>query len=82
MLPNLLESQSKPYVRTYVHHQQKEIKKLKIRAEELRKMANQYKRNFGKSEREQRNLLLKEVKNIRKEIKDLRNYYAENLTNL
>ncbi len=55
--------------------QQKEIKKLKIRSEELRKMANQYKRNFGKDEREQRNLLLKEVKNIRKEIKDLRNYY-------
>ena len=59
--------------------QQKEIKKLKIRAEELRKMANQYKRNFGKEERVQRNLLLKEVKNIRKEIRDLRNYYEEQL---
>ena len=59
--------------------QQKEIKKLKIRAEELRKMANQYKRNFGKEEREQRNLLLKEVKNIRKEIRDLRNYYEGQL---
>lgn len=57
--------------------QQKEIKKLKIRAEELRKMANQYKRRFGKEEREQRNLLLKEVKNIRKEIRDLRNYFEE-----
>ena len=57
--------------------QQKEIKKLKIRAEELRKMANQYKRNFGRDEREQRNLLLKEVKNIRKEIRDLRNYYED-----
>jgi len=59
--------------------QQKEIKKLKIRAEELRKMANQYKRNFGRDEREQRNLLLKEVKNIRKEIRDLRNYYEGQL---
>lgn len=59
--------------------QQKEIKKLKIRAEELRKMANQYKRKFGKDEREQRNLLLKEVKNIRKEIRDLRNYYEDQL---
>ena len=57
--------------------QQKEIKNLKIRAEELRKMANQYKRNFGRDEREQRNLLLKEVKNIRKEIRDLRNYYED-----
>ncbi len=59
--------------------QQREIKKLKIRAEELRKMANQYKRKFGKEEREQRNLLLKEVKNIRKEIRDLRNYFEETL---
>ena len=34
----------------------KEIKKLKIRAEELRRMSYQYKRNFGKEEREQRSL--------------------------
>ena len=47
----------------------KEIKKMKIRAEELRKMANQYKRRFGKEEREQRSLLLKEVKAIRQQIK-------------
>lgn len=42
---------------------------MKIRAEELRKMANQYKRRFGKEEREQRNLLMKEVKAIRAQIK-------------
>ncbi|MBI1836786.1 MAG: AAA family ATPase [Flavobacteriia bacterium] len=59
--------------------QQKEIKNLKIRAEELRKMANQYKRRFGKDEREQRNLLIREVKNIRKEIRDLRNYFEGQL---
>lgn len=47
----------------------KDIKKLKIKAEELRKMANQYKRRFGKAEREQRTLLLKEVKAIRQQIK-------------
>ena len=47
---------------------QKEIKQLKIRAEEFRKMALKYKRSFGKAEREQRNLLFKEVKNIRTEI--------------
>jgi len=45
--------------------QQKEIKDLKKRAEEFRKMALKYKRSFGKAEREQRNLLFKEVKNIR-----------------
>ncbi len=45
--------------------QQKEIKELKKRAEEFRRMAHKYKRSFGKAEREQRNLLFKEVKNIR-----------------
>jgi len=57
----------------------KEIKKLKIRAEELRRMSYQYKRNFGREEREQRSLLLKEVKSIRKEIRDIRNYFDEKL---
>lgn len=60
-------------------NQQKEIKQLKIRAEEFRKMALKYKRSFGKSEREQRNLLFKEVKNIRTEIKKLRAYNEDKL---
>ena len=59
--------------------QLKEIKKLKIRAEELRKMANQYKRNFGKEERVQRDLLYKEVKLIRKQIRDERNHFEYQL---
>ena len=59
--------------------QQKEIKQLKIRAEEFRKMALKYKRSFGKVEREQRNLLFKEVKNIRTEIKKLQAYNEEKL---
>lgn len=57
----------------------KEIKNLKIRAEEFRRMALKYKRNFGKAEREQRNLLFKEVKNIREEIKRLQAYNEEKL---
>ncbi|QNA43123.1 AAA domain-containing protein [Lacibacter sediminis] len=57
----------------------KEIKQLKIRAEEFRKMALKYKRSFGKSEREQRSLLFKEVKNIRTEIKKLQHYNEEKL---
>ncbi len=61
--------------------QQKEIKQLKIRAEEFRKMALKYKRSFGKAEREQRNLLFKEVKNIRTEIKKLQAYNEEKLFN-
>jgi ATP-dependent RNA/DNA helicase IGHMBP2 len=59
--------------------QLKEIKQLKIRAEEFRKMALKYKRSFGKAEREQRNLLFKEVKNIRVEIKKLQAYNEEKL---
>lgn len=50
----------------------KNLKRLKIQAEQLRKMALQYKRNFGKSEREQRSLLFKEVNSIRKQIKTLK----------
>jgi superfamily I DNA and/or RNA helicase len=59
--------------------QQKEIKQLKIRAEEFRRMALKYKRSFGKAEREQRQLLFKEVKNIRIEIKKLQAYNEEKL---
>ena len=59
--------------------QQKEIKQLKIKAEDFRKMALKYKKHFGKAEREQRNLLFKEVKNIRTEIKKLQAYNEEKL---
>jgi ATP-dependent RNA/DNA helicase IGHMBP2 len=59
--------------------QQKEIKQLKVRAEEFRKMAIKYKRSFGKAEREQRQLLFKEVKNLRSEIKKLQAYNEEKL---
>ena len=58
---------------------QREIKQLKIRAEEFRRMALKYKRSFGKAEREQRNLLFKEVKNIRAEIKKIQAYNEEKL---
>jgi predicted DNA helicase len=59
--------------------QKKEIKELKIRAEQFRKMALKYKRSFGRSEREQRNLLFKEVKNIRNEIRKIQAYNEEKL---
>jgi ATP-dependent RNA/DNA helicase IGHMBP2 len=59
--------------------QQREIKELKKRAEEFRRMALKYKRSFGKAEREQRNLLFKEVKNIRAEIKKLQAYNEDKL---
>lgn len=58
---------------------QKEVRQLKIRAEEFRRMALKYKRSFGKAEREQRNLLFKEVKLIRAEIKKLQAYSEDKL---
>lgn len=60
---------------------QKEIKQLRVKAEEFRKMATKYKRSFGKAEREQRNLLFKEVKNLRAEIKKIQAYNEEKLFN-
>ena len=59
--------------------QQKEIKELKKRAEEFRRMALKYKRSFGKAEREQRNLLFREVKSIRTQLKNLQAYNEEKL---
>jgi superfamily I DNA and/or RNA helicase len=55
----------------------KELKSLRIRAEEFRKMALQYKRRFGKSEREQRQLLFKEVREIRNEIRRIQDYHQD-----
>ena len=59
--------------------EQKDIKQLRKRAEEFRRMALKYKRHFGKAEREQRNLLFKEVKNIRQEIKKIQVYQEEKM---
>jgi ATP-dependent RNA/DNA helicase IGHMBP2 len=59
--------------------EEKEVKRLKIQAEELRRMAHQYKRHFGKEERDQRNLILKEVKQLRKQIRDIQAYNEEKL---
>ncbi len=53
----------------------KQIKKLKIQAAEYRKMAHQYKRSFGKAEREQRKLLFNEVYAIRDQIKSMSTHY-------
>jgi superfamily I DNA and/or RNA helicase len=68
-----------PEGRLHNSKEQKEIKQLKIRAEEFRRMALKYKRSFGKAEREQRTLLFKEVKDIINEIKKLQHYYEEKL---
>ncbi len=52
----------------------KQVRDLKKQADAFRKMALQYKRSFGKAEREQRNLLMKEVKEIGFQIKKIFRY--------
>ena len=57
----------------------KEMRDLRMRAEEFRRMALKYKRQFGRDEREQRKLLMQEVKSIRQEIRKLRAYEEEKM---
>jgi predicted DNA helicase len=52
----------------------KKLKSLKIKAEEYRRMASQYKRNFGKEERTQRKLLNQEFRSLKKEIRKETDY--------
>jgi len=56
-----------------------EIKKLRRKAEEYRKMANKYRRQFGPEEREQRKLLLHEVKEINKHIRWIEDYLVKKI---
>jgi superfamily I DNA and/or RNA helicase len=56
-----------------------EIKKLRKKADEFRKMAHKYKRNFGADEREQRRLLLSEVKDIHKHIIWIEDYLVHKI---
>jgi superfamily I DNA and/or RNA helicase len=56
-----------------------EIKKLRRKADEFRKMANKYKRQFGPEEREQRKLLLQEVKEIHKHIRWIEDYLVKKI---
>ncbi len=57
------------------------IKKIKKQAEEYRRMALKYKRHFGRAEREQRNALLKEAKNLGNDAVNIENYIIEDILN-
>jgi ATP-dependent RNA/DNA helicase IGHMBP2 len=56
------------------HTYAKDIKNLKKQAEEYRRMALKYKRHFGKEEREQRNLLMKEARLVKNDAIKLEDY--------
>ena len=63
------------------HPQFKEIKKLKKKASEFRDMAQKYKRNFGKEERDQRKALYTEARNLAKEADRIEQYIADDVLN-
>lgn len=63
------------------HSSYKEIKELRKRAEEYRTMARKYKRSFGPSERQQRELLFKESKALIQEARELEDYIIEDSLN-
>jgi len=56
-----------------------EIKKLRRKADEYRKMASKYKRQFGADEREQRRLLINEVKEINKHIRWIEDFLVKKI---
>lgn len=55
----------------------KQIRELKKRAVEMRKMGGKYKRSFGREEAEQRKLLFQEAKNLNKEARELERYIVD-----
>jgi ATP-dependent RNA/DNA helicase IGHMBP2 len=62
------------------HSTMKEMKRLKKQAQEYKSMAHKYKRNFGKSERDQRKLLFDEAHKIMKEVANSEQYIVDDLT--
>ena len=61
------------------HPGMKEIKKLKKQAAEYRDLAQKYKRNFGKEEREQRKALYAEARNISRQVEQTEQYVVNDL---
>jgi len=61
------------------HPNTKELKKLRKQASEYRRLAGQYKRNFGYEEREQRKLLVNEARQIESECDNLEFYILEDI---
>lgn len=61
-------------VRMMNHDGYKELKEYRRRAEEFFALAKKYKRNFGASEREQRNLLFNEARQLLKDATQLEDY--------
>ncbi|HMH31973.1 MAG TPA: AAA domain-containing protein, partial [Puia sp.] len=65
--------------RMAAHPRMKEIKNLKKQANDFRKMAHKYKRNFGHAERQQRKALFEAAHNITKEVSDTEQFVMDDL---
>ncbi len=61
------------------HETYKELRAVRRKAQEYRKLAAKYKRNFGATEREQRRLLYSEAKKLRKEAEQLSFYIRSDI---
>ena len=66
-------------VRISKHPDFNRLKDIRKKSEEYRNMADKYKRNFGRDERMQRELLRKEAKQLKSASRDLENYISEYL---
>ena len=65
--------------RTAAHASMKEVRALKKQANEYRNMAHKYKRNFGRTEREQRKALFDEAHKIIREVGKTEEYIQRDL---
>lgn len=63
------------------HSANREMKNLEKQARAYTDLAQKYKRNFGKSEREQRKALFDEARKLRKEIDRIQDYIVEDILN-
>ncbi len=61
------------------HPNYKDIKKIRRKAEECRRMAGKYKRNFGLEERKQRDMLYREAKSLSEEADNLSFYISNDI---
>ncbi len=61
------------------HAQFKELKRVRRKSEELRSMAFQYKRNYGRQEKQQRAMILRESKSLKNYSRDIENYIIDHL---
>ncbi len=77
-----MDDQILPFTLEYLiasHSRASELNSYKKKADEMRRMASKYKRNFGKEERMQRDLLYKEARAISTEARLLEEYMIDDI---